>query len=160
MKHGVKTNRLGRTAPHRKALLSNLATSVLRQGLKENQIERQVRTTVTKAKTVRRVVDRLITYAKKGDLTSRRQAAKVIHDHEVLQQLFETIGPRYAERQGGYTRVLKLDLERAGDAASMAIVTLVEDKLEKRTHKPKTAKPAAKKVDITEAAEAPEADKA
>jgi large subunit ribosomal protein L17 len=157
MKHGVKTNRLGRNASHRKALLSNLATSVLRQGLKENQMERQVRTTVAKAKTVKPLVERLVTYAKKGDLTARREAARVIHDHEVLQGLFQTIGPRYAERQGGYTRVLKLDMERAGDAAEMAIITLVEDKVEKKARKPKAAKPAAKKVDITEAAPADKA---
>jgi large subunit ribosomal protein L17 len=153
MKHGVKGNRLGRPASHRKALLSNLATSVLRQGLKETQIERQVRTTVAKAKTVKPLVERLITFAKKGDLSARREAAKVIHDHEVLQGLFETIGPRYAERQGGYTRVLKMDMERAGDAASMAIITLVEDKLEKKVRKPKASRPT-KKVDITEAAPA------
>jgi large subunit ribosomal protein L17 len=134
-------------------LLSNLATSVLRQGLKETQIERQVRTTVAKAKTVKPLVERLITFAKKGDLSARREAAKVIHDHEVLQGLFETIGPRYAERQGGYTRVLKMDMERAGDAASMAIITLVEDKLEKKVRKPKASRPT-KKVDITEAAPA------
>lgn len=151
MKHGVKVNRLGRNAEHRKAMLSNLATSVLRQGLKENQIERQIRTTVAKAKSVKRVVERLVTYAKKGDLAARREAARVIHDHEVLQGLFETIGPRYAERQGGYTRVLKLDLDRAGDNAEMAIITLVEDKIEKRTSKPKAAKAKADKVDITEA---------
>jgi len=154
MKHGVKLNRLGRPAAHRKALLSNLATSVLRQGLKENQIERQIRTTVAKAKTVKPLVEKLITFAKKGDLSARREAAKVIHDHEVLQGLFETIGPRYAERQGGYARVLKLDMERAGDAASMAIISLVEDKLQKKIRKPKATKPAAKKVDITEAAPA------
>ena len=152
MKHGVKTNRLGRNAAHRKALLSNLATSVLRQGLKENQMERQVRTTVAKAKTVKPLVERLITYAKKGDLTARREAARVIHDHEVLKGLFSTIGPRYAQRQGGYTRVLKLDLDRAGDAAEMAIISLVEDTLDAKVRKPKAAKPAAKKVDITEAA--------
>ena len=157
MKHGVKSNRLSRPAAHRKALLSNLATSVLRQGLKENQIERSVRTTVAKAKTVRPLVEKLITFAKKGDLAARREAARVIHDHEVLQGLFETIGPRYAERQGGYTRVLKLDMERAGDAASMAIIALVEDKLEKKVRKPKAAKPASKKVDITEAAPADKA---
>ncbi|HOX50078.1 MAG TPA: 50S ribosomal protein L17 [Fibrobacteria bacterium] len=152
MKHGVKFNRLNRNASHRKALLSNLATSVLRQGLKENQMERSVRTTIAKAKSVKRVVERLVTYAKKGDLSARREAARVIHDHEVLQGLFETIGPRYAERQGGYTRVLKLDLDRAGDNAEMAIICLVEDKVEKRTSKPKASKPKADKVDITEAA--------
>src|ERR1035437_1641847 len=154
MKHGVKLNRLGRPAAHRKALLSNLATSVLRQGRKEGQTERQIRTGVTRARTVKPLVEKLITFAKKGDLSARREAAKVIHDHEVLQGLFETIGPRYAERQGGYARVLKLDMERAGDAASMAIISLVEDKLEKKTRKPRATKPAVKKVDITEAAPA------
>lgn len=155
MKHGVKNNRLGRNASHRKAMLGNLATSVLLQGLNENQMDRQVRTTVAKAKTVKPLVERLITFAKKGDLSARREAAKVVHDPKVLKSLFETIGPRYSERQGGYTRVLKLDRERAGDNAEMAIITLVEDVVVKKAPKAK-AKPAAKKVDITEGA----ADKA
>jgi len=150
MKHGVKINRLGRNASHRKAMLGNLATSVLRQGLKENQMERQIRTTVAKAKTVKPLVERLITYAKKGDLSARREAAKIVHDHEVLKSLFETIGPRYSERQGGYTRVLRLDRERSGDSAEMAIITLVEDVVVKKAPKAK-AKAASKKIDITEA---------
>lgn len=148
MKHGVKINRLGRNASHRKAMLSNLATSVLRQGLNDEQLNRSVRTTVAKAKTVKPLVERLITFAKRGDLTARRQAARVIHDHEVLKGLFEKLGPRYAGRVGGYARVLKLDRERAGDAASMAIIALVEDEV--ATKAPKS-KPAAKKVDISEA---------
>ncbi len=150
MKHGVKNNRLGRNAEHRKAMLGNLATSVLRQGLKDNQIERQIRTTVAKAKTVKPLVERLVTYAKKGDLAARREAARVIHDHEVLKALFETIGPRYSERQGGYTRVLKLDRERAGDAAEMAIITLVEDVVVRKAPKSKAKPVASKKIDITE----------
>jgi len=156
MKHGVKSNRLGRNAEHRKAMLGNLATSVLRQGLKENQMERQIRTTVAKAKTVKPLVERLITFAKKGDLSARREAARVIHDHEVLKSLFETIGPRYSERQGGYTRVLKLDRERAGDAAEMAIITLVEDVVVRKAPKAK-AKTSTKKIDITEAVVSAEA---
>ena len=151
MKHGVKINRLGRNASHRKAMLGNLATSVLRQGLNENQMERQVRTTVAKAKTVKPLVERLITFAKKGDLSARREAAKVVHDAQLLKSLFETIGPRYSERQGGYTRVLKLDRERAGDAAEMAIISLVEDVVVKKAPKAKV-KASAKKIDITEAA--------
>jgi len=150
MKHGVKNNRLGRNAEHRKAMLGNLATSVLLQGLKENQMERSVRTTVAKAKTVKPLVERLITFAKRGDLTARREAARIIHDHEVLKGLFETIGPRYSERTGGYARVLKLDRERAGDAAEMAIIALVEDVVVRKAPKTK-AKPASKKIDITEA---------
>lgn len=150
MKHGVKINRLGRNASHRKAMLGNLATSVLRQGLKENQMERQIRTTVAKAKTVKPLVERLITFAKKGDLSARREAARIIHDHEVLKSLFETLGPRYSERQGGYTRVLRLDRERSGDSAEMAIITLVEDVVVKKAPRAK-AKASPKKIDITEA---------
>ena len=89
------------------------------------------------------------------DLSARREAAKVVHDAQLLKSLFETIGPRYSERQGGYTRVLKLDRERAGDAAEMAIISLVEDVVVKKAPKAK-AKASAKKIDITEAA----ADKA
>ncbi len=165
MRHGVKTNRLNRPAGHRRALLSNLATSIILQGLKPEQRDRKVRTTLARAKTVRGVVERLVTYAKKGDLTSRRQAAKMVHDHTALKGLFEVLGPRYEKRQGGYTRVLKLGMERAGDAAEMALIELVEEEIQPRKKAVK-AKPAAsaKKVDISEPAaaaeEAPAAPKA
>jgi len=153
MRHGVKTNRLNRPAGHRRALLSNLSTSIILQGLKPEQMDRKVRTTVARAKAVRRVVERLVTFAKKGDLSARREAARLIHDHAALQGLFDVLGPRYKERQGGYTRVLRLGTERAGDAAEMAIIELVEDEILPRKKAVK-AKPAAasKKVDITEPA--------
>jgi large subunit ribosomal protein L17 len=152
MRHGVKSNRLNRPSGHRKALLSNLATSIILQGLKPEQMDRKIRTTLARAKTVRGVVERLVTFAKKGDLSARREAARVIHDHAALQGLFEVIGPRYKERNGGYTRVLKLSSERAGDAAEMALIELVEDEV-LPSKKPKKAKPAtSKKVDITESA--------
>ena len=117
MRHGVKTKKLGRRSEHRKAMLNNLATSILRQGLAAEQLNRKVITTVPKAKVVRGLVDRLITYAKKGDLSARRQAAKFVHDAEVLQGLFSDLGPRYASRAGGYTRILKVAENRHGDNA-------------------------------------------
>jgi large subunit ribosomal protein L17 len=159
MRHGVKTKKLGKKAEHRKAMLNNLATSILRQGLSAVQMDRKVITTVPKAKVVRGLVDRLITYAKKGDLSARRQAAKFVHDSEVLQGLFSDLGPRYAKRPGGYTRVLKVAENRHGDNAEMALITLVEDEISPRRALKKSAKATApvpakkaaakKKVDIT-----------
>jgi large subunit ribosomal protein L17 len=159
MRHGVKTKKLGKKAEHRKAMLNNLATSILRQGLSAVQLDRKVITTVPKAKVVRGLVDRLITYAKKGDLSARRQAAKFVHDSEVLQGLFSDLGPRYAKRPGGYTRVLKVAENRHGDNAEMALITLVEDEISPRRAVKKSAKATApvpakkaaakKKVDIT-----------
>jgi large subunit ribosomal protein L17 len=141
-------------------MLNSLATSILKQGLNAGQMERKVITTVPKAKVVRGLVDRLITYAKKGDLSARRQAAKFVHDSEVLQGLFSDLGPRYAKRAGGYTRVLKVAENRKGDNAEMALITLVEDEVTPRRAARKPAKAAAttakkpaakKKVDITKA---------
>lgn len=129
MRHGVKNKKLGVNAQHKRAILRSLATSILLKGLEKDQIDRQVRTTLHKAKMIRGVVDRLVTYAKKGDLSARRQAARFVMDPAVLQGLFDVIGPRYAGRNGGYTRVLKLGRNRAGDAAEMALVGLVEDEV-------------------------------
>jgi len=159
MRHGVVRNRLNRDTDHRRAMLNSLATSILKQGLNPAQIDRKVITTVPKAKVVRGLVDRLITYAKKGDLSARRQAAKFVHDSEVLQGLFSDLGPRYAQRAGGYTRILKVSENRKGDNAEMALITLVEDEVTPRRAAKKPAakaasakKPAAKKkVDITKA---------
>jgi large subunit ribosomal protein L17 len=156
MRHGVKTKKLGKTSEHRGAMLNNLATSILKQGLNAEQMDRKVITTVPKAKVVRGLVDRLITYAKKGDLSARRQAAKFVHDSEVLQGLFSDLGPRYAKRAGGYTRILKVAENRKGDNAEMALITLVEEEIAPRRPKAKKAAPAKKpsarkKVDITKA---------
>jgi len=148
MRHGVKNKKLGVDAQHKRAILRSLATSILLKGLEKDQIDRPVRTTLHKAKMVRGVVDRLVTYAKKGDLSARRQAARFVMDPQVLQGLFDVIGPRYAGRNGGYTRVLKLGRNRSGDAAEMALVGLVEDEIVSDSA-PKAAKqPVAKKVDM------------
>lgn len=154
-RHGVVGKRLSRNVGHRKALLKNLATSVIAQGLKEEVMERQVVTTVTKAKAVRGLVERLITYAKQGDLASRRQAARFVTQPQVLSGLFDTLAARYAKRPGGYTRVLKLSGNRVGDAAQMAVIALVEEEIKPKTRKKAPTKPAKakaeKKVDITKA---------
>ncbi|NIR42491.1 MAG: 50S ribosomal protein L17 [Gemmatimonadetes bacterium] len=117
MRHRRKGRQLSRTASHKKAMLSNMATSLFRH--------ERIKTTQAKAKELRPFAERLITLARRGDLHARRQAARAIHDKEALKKLFDTLGPRYAERDGGYTSVLKLG-ERQGDGAEIAIVQLVE----------------------------------
>ncbi len=117
MRHQKKGRHLGRTTSHRKAMLRNMATSLFRHG--------RIETTVAKAKELRVYAEPLITKAKRGDLHARRVVARKIRDSEVLAKLFDEIGPRYAERPGGYTRVVKLG-HRAGDAADVAIIELVE----------------------------------
>jgi large subunit ribosomal protein L17 len=120
----MENRKFGRTADHRKALLRNLATSLI--------VHEKIETTEMKAMDLRSVVDELITLAKRGDLHARRQAASFVKDgvinktsgQTVLQKLFEDLGPRYAQRPGGYTRVLKTTVRR-GDAAPMAIIELV-----------------------------------
>ena len=117
-------SKFGRTADHRKAMLRNLATSVIMHG--------KVETTSAKAMDMRSVVDELITLGKKGDLAARRQAASFIRDvyadektrQTVLQKLFDEVAPKYADRNGGYTRVTKTGVRR-GDAAPMATIELV-----------------------------------
>lgn len=112
----AKYRKLGRVTPHRLHMLRNLTTSLLR--------EEQIVTTVTRAKETQRMTDKMITLAKRGDLSARRQALKIIYDGEVVKKLFDEIGSRYEDRNGGYTRVLKLG-PRRGDGAEMAIIKLV-----------------------------------
>ena len=129
MRHGVKNKKLGVNAEHKRAILRALTTAIIGKGMEAEQSARYVRTTLHKAKIVRSNVDRMITYAKKGDLSARREAARFLTDPKVLQDLFATIGPRYANRNGGYTRIIKLGPNRAGDAAEMALIGLVEDEI-------------------------------
>jgi large subunit ribosomal protein L17 len=98
-------------------MLSNMATSLFRH--------ERIETTTAKAKELRPFAERLITLARRGDLHARRQAARTIHDKEALKKLFDTLGPRYAERNGGYLRILKIG-QRKGDGAEIALVQLVE----------------------------------
>ena len=112
----TKLRKLGRPTDHRKAMLRNLVTSLLR--------EERIETTVTSAKETKRMADKMITLAKRGDLHARRQVLAYVYDEDVVKKLFDEIGPKYADRNGGYTRVLKVG-PRRGDAAEMAIIELV-----------------------------------
>lgn len=116
MRHRKKGRQLSRTRSHRKATLRNLATSLF--------LHERIETTTAKAKELRPYAERLITLARRGDVHARRLAAMKIQDREVLGKLFDDIAPRYMERPGGYTRVLKLG-SRKGDAAEMSLIELV-----------------------------------
>jgi len=116
MRHRSKGRQLSRTSTHRTATLRNLATSLFRH--------ERIETTTAKAKELRPYAERLITLARKGDVHSRRLAGRKIQDRTVLGKLFDDIAPRYTERPGGYTRILKLG-NRKGDAAEMSLIELV-----------------------------------
>jgi len=118
MRHRAKGRQLSRTAEHRKALLRNMATSLF--------THEQIVTTETKAKELRPYAERLITLARRGDLHARRQAEQKLRDRESLGRLFTEIGPRFASRPGGYTRILKLG-HRPGDGADLARIELLAE---------------------------------
>jgi large subunit ribosomal protein L17 len=117
MRHRNQGRKLNRTPTHRAALLSSLASALIKH--------EQIATTLPKAKELRRVTDRLITLAKRGDLHARRLAFARIRDEAMVAKLFDTLGSRYAGRPGGYTRVMKAGF-RYGDAAPMAVIELVD----------------------------------
>ncbi|MCA1832280.1 MAG: 50S ribosomal protein L17 [Actinomycetota bacterium] len=112
-----KGPRLGSGPAHQKAILSNLCRSLFEQG--------KVRTTEAKAKAVRPLAERMITFAKRGDVAARRQVLQTVRDRDTVHKLFTEIAPGFAERPGGYTRIVKIG-PRKGDAAPMAIISLVE----------------------------------
>lgn len=117
MRHKMTGRKFGREADHRKAMLKNLVISLLTHG--------RIETTVAKAKEMRSLTERVLTYAKKGTLHHKRLAFSILHNHQLVKTVFDEIAPKYANRQGGYTRVLKTRLRR-GDCAPMAIIELVE----------------------------------
>jgi large subunit ribosomal protein L17 len=119
MRHNHSGRKLNRTAAHRKMLQRNLVTALFEH--------ERIETTVVKAKEARMLAEKLITFAKRGDLHARRQAARKVNDPAVLQKLFDEIAPRYAERPGGYTRILRMSGVRKGDGAEMAILELVDN---------------------------------
>src|SRR5512135_2379217 len=119
MRHGCAGRQFGRDTSHRKALLRMLVTSLLRN--------EKIETTVAKAKEIRPLAEQMITLAKRGDLHARRQAQSFIQDELVVKGLFADIGPRFASRNGGYTRIVPTR-QRMGDAAPMAVIELVEIK--------------------------------
>jgi len=117
MRHRKKINKLGRTSSHRKAMIANMMTSLLKW--------ESVITTTQKAKALRSEVEKIITIARNNDLHAKRRVLKVIKDRDIVKKLFEDIAPRYKERQGGYTRIVKAGL-RQGDEAESAIIELVK----------------------------------
>ena len=117
MKHKIKGKKLNRTSSHRKALFKNMAQAIIKH--------EQIITTLPKAKTMKPIIDKLITLAKKGSLHSRRQAFSRLRDNKMVTKLFEILASRYADRKGGYTRVLKAGY-RYGDSAAMAVIELVD----------------------------------
>ena len=118
MRHRVKGRKLGRRTEHREALLHNLVTELIKR--------ERITTTEAKAREARGVAEKMITKGRRGTLNDRRLAAAMLTDKQVVRKLFDEIGPRYADRPGGYTRIIKL-MPRKGDAAAMAMLELVEE---------------------------------
>ncbi len=117
MRHGDGLRKLGRTSSHRLAMLRNMTVSLLRH--------EEIKTTLPKAKELRRVVEPMITMGKKPSLANRRLAFDRLRDRSIVEKLFDDLGPRYAKRNGGYLRILKVGF-RSGDNAPMALVTLMD----------------------------------
>ena len=130
MKHRMHTRHLGRSSPHRKALMRNMVTSLLEH--------ERIETTDAKAKELRRVADRMITLGKRGTLHARRRALRTIRSRDVTAKVFDSLAARYRDRAGGYTRVLKLR-RRIGDAAPLSIIELVDRDLALALPKPSAA---------------------
>lgn len=162
MRHRKSGRKLNRTNSHRKAMFRNMARALLTY--------ERIRTTEAKAKELRKVVDNLITLAIRDDLHARRLAYKALNNHQMVQRLFDEIGPRYKEGGGGYTRILKLSQPRKGDCAPMVVIELTkkggdleaaeEIKEEKPAKKAAPKKAAPKKEKADEAAEEKPAKKA
>lgn len=131
MRHNKSGRRLGRNSSHRLAMLRNMVTSLIEH--------EKITTTDIRAKELRKLADRMITLGKRGDLHARRQALQVIQDRTVVAKLFDLIGPRFKDRPGGYTRIIKLGV-RLGDKAPLSQIELVEEVI---ASKSKAASPVA-----------------
>lgn len=135
MRHLKKGRKLGRDSSHRKALYKNLVTSLLKY--------EKIETTLAKAKELRGVADKMVTLAKKGGLNAKREVLRLIRDKEVFKKLFDVLSTRYADRKGGYTRIIRAGI-RLGDGARMAVIELVDRDvtldLKRRKKKPEDTK--------------------
>jgi len=158
MRHKVAGYKLGRTTSHRRSLLRNMATSLL--------IEERIETTVPKAKALRPIVEKMITLGKKGDLAARRHAHSYLMTSAAVDKLFDTIGPRFGDREGGYTRITRGGWQK-GDGAEKAFIELigseklVEEKKTKRAEaRAKRAAETKKAMEEAEAQQAVEAESA
>ena len=117
MRHGLAHRKLNRTSEHRKAMFANMASSLIEH--------EQIVTTLPKAKELRPIVEKLVTLAKKGDLASRRRAVSKLRNEDMAKKLFDVIGPRYEDREGGYVRIMKAGF-RHGDNAPVAVIEFVD----------------------------------
>jgi len=135
MRHGKRVKKLGRTKSHRKAMLANMAASLF--------MYRMIKTTEAKAKEVKKLAEKLITLAKRGDLHAHRQVYDVIRDRKLVKKIFDEIAPKFNDREGGYTRVVRLGI-RKGDGAPVSVVELLIEKPPKEEKKGKKEKAAKK----------------
>ncbi len=117
MKHNIKNKKLNKTSSHRKAMFMNMSNALIKH--------EQITTTVPKAKELKRFIEKIITLGKKGDLISRRKAISILQDQKMAKKTFDVLADRYKDRNGGYTRIVKLG-NRFGDNASMAIIELID----------------------------------
>lgn len=140
MRHKVSGYKLGRTTSHRRSLLRNMVTSLI--------VEERIETTVPKAKALRPVVEKMITLGKRGDLAARRQAAAYVMTDEALRKLFDTIGPRFGDRNGGYTRIIRTAWQK-GDGADKAFIELLGSEQVLDEKRQKRAEARAKKAEET-----------
>jgi large subunit ribosomal protein L17 len=140
MRHKVSGYKLGRTTSHRRSLLRNMATSLI--------IEERIETTVPKAKALRPTVEKMITLGKRGDLSARRQASAYLMTDEAVRKLFDTIGPRFGDRNGGYTRIVRTAWQK-GDGADKAFIELLGSEQVLDEKRQKRAELRAKKAEET-----------
>jgi large subunit ribosomal protein L17 len=140
MRHKVAGYKLGRTTSHRRSLLRNMVTSLI--------IEERIETTVPKAKALRPSIEKMITLGKKGDLAARRRAAAYVMTDEALTKLFDVLGPRFGDRQGGYTRIVRTAWQK-GDGADKAFIELLGSEKVLDEKRQKRAETRAKKAEET-----------
>ena len=138
MRHGSGLRKLNRTSSHRLAMLRNMTVSLLRH--------EEIRTTLPKAKELRRVAEPMITLGKKPSLANRRLAFDRLRDRDIVEKLFDTLGPRYAKRNGGYLRILKMGF-RKGDNAPLALVSLLDRPDDAASEQPAEEKKSTKKAE-------------
>jgi large subunit ribosomal protein L17 len=155
MRHKVAGFKLGRTTSHRRSLLRNMVTSLI--------LEERIETTIPKAKALRPQIEKMITLGKRGDLSARRQAARFVMTDDALRKLFDTLGPRFGDRNGGYVRIIRAGWQK-GDGADKAFVELLgseqlqEEKRQKRAEaRAKKAEEAKKALEEAEAQQSAEA---
>ena len=143
MRHKVFGFKLGRTTSHRRSLLRNMATSLI--------VEERIETTIPKAKALRPIVEKMITLGKRGDLAARRQAISYLMTDEAVNKLFDTVGPRFADRNGGYTRIIRTGWQK-GDGADKAFLELLGSEQVLDEKRQKRAEIRAKKAEETKKA--------